>query len=133
MRSMESLLKNRITEQGRHGQLGKNQRGFCEGKSCLPDVPEIHNDVSDVSKQTDKGHPGEVTCLQFQKNFEKVGLQRLFKKKGYKRPQKKLDTEGQEAKGRTYCHFPGCRRVKWCPLRISATTVFIFHHFPCGT
>lgn len=79
---MESLLKNRITEQGRHGQLGKNQCGFCEGKSCLPDVPEIHNDVSDVSKQTDKGHPGEVTCLQFQKTLKKLVSKGYLRKRG---------------------------------------------------
>lgn len=95
---MESLLKNRITEQGRHGQLDKNQCGFCEGKSCVPDGPEIHNDVSDVSKQTDKGHPGEVTCLQFQKNFEKVNLQSLFLKKGYKRAQKNLILKDRKQK-----------------------------------
>lgn len=92
---MESILKNRITEQGRHSQLGKNQCGFCEGKSCVPDVLEIHKDVS---KHTDKGHPGEVTCLEFQKTFEKVGLQRLFKKQGYKRQQKNLRLKDRKQK-----------------------------------
>lgn len=32
---MESILKNRITEQARHSKLGKSLYGFCEGKSCL--------------------------------------------------------------------------------------------------
>lgn len=63
---MESILKNRITEQARHGQLGKNQRGFHEGKSCLPDLLEIHKDVS---KHTNKEHPAEVMSLKFQKKL----------------------------------------------------------------
>lgn len=95
---MESILKNRITEQARHGQLGKNQRGFNEGKSRLPDLSEIHKDVG---KHTDKEHPEEVMSLEFKKKFEKVKLLSCLRNKVTRDKKKPLETEGQEAKGST--------------------------------
>ena len=55
--------------------LRETQHGFRKGKSCLTNLLEFLEDVTNI---VDKGEEADVLYLDFQKAFDKVAHERLF-------------------------------------------------------
>lgn len=74
----ESLLKDRIVYHlDTHKLVNQSQHGFMKGKSCLTNLLEFLEDVTD---KIDKGEPVDVIYLDFAKAFDKVPKHRLIAK-----------------------------------------------------
>ncbi|CAM4592116.1 unnamed protein product, partial [Lepidochelys kempii] len=73
---VETLVKNKIVRHiEKHKLLCKSQHGFCKGRSCLTNLLEF---LEGVNKHVNKGDPGNIVYLDFQKAFDKVPHQRLL-------------------------------------------------------
>ena len=75
---LESIVKDSIIDHVRRYRLIKNsQHGFLKGRSCLTNLLEF---LEVVSNYIDQGHPVDVIYLDFQKAFDKVPHKRLMMK-----------------------------------------------------
>ncbi|CAM4529159.1 unnamed protein product [Caretta caretta] len=73
---VETIVKNKIGRHiEKHKLLCKSQHGFCKGRSCLTNLLEF---LEGVNKHVNKGDPGDIVYLDFQKAFDKVPHQRLL-------------------------------------------------------
>ena len=78
MQVLESFLKDSINEHLTKYQLiGETQHGFTKGRSCLTNLLEF---LEDVTEYVDQGNPVDVVYLDFQKAFDKVPHGRLLVK-----------------------------------------------------
>jgi len=57
--------------------IRESQHGFTKGRSCLTNLLEFMEEVTD---KLDNGKPFDIIYLDFLKAFDKVPNQRLFKK-----------------------------------------------------
>jgi len=60
-----------------HGKTGQSQHGFIKGRSCLTNMLEF---FEEVTNRIDQGEPMDVIYLDFQKAVEKVLHRRLLSK-----------------------------------------------------
>eukprot|EP00061_Rhincodon_typus_P004499 g22747.t1 len=71
-------LKGEIAEHLEvHGKIGLGQHGFVNGRSCLTNLLEF---FAEALSKLDKGEPGDVIYLDFQKAFDKEAHRRLLNK-----------------------------------------------------
>jgi hypothetical protein len=76
---LESIIWDSIVDHlDRNKLINKTQHGFVRGRSCLTNLLEF---LEDVTEYVDQGSPVDVIYLDFQKAFDKVPHQRLLKKK----------------------------------------------------
>ena len=75
---LESLVRDGIIDHVRRYKLIKDsQHGFLKGRSCLTNLLEL---LEYVSNFIDQGHPVDAICLDSQKAFDKVPHRRLMLK-----------------------------------------------------
>ena len=75
---MESVIKNSILKHlDKHSLIKDSQHGFTKGRSCLTNLIDFMEVVTDI---LDDGDPVDVIYLDFAKAFDKVPYERLFKK-----------------------------------------------------
>ena len=75
---LESILKESIVVHlSAHSLLNVSQHGFLSNKSCLTNLLEFLEYVTDA---VDQGKPVDVIYLDFQKAFDKVPHRRLLAK-----------------------------------------------------
>jgi hypothetical protein len=75
---LESIIRDSIVNHlDRNKLIYKTQHGFVKGRSCLTNLLEF---LEDVTEYVDQGSPVDVIYLDFQKAFDKVPHQRLLKK-----------------------------------------------------
>ena len=75
---LESIIKDNILcHLDKHSLIKSSQHGFTKGKSCLTNLLEF---MEEVTENLDVGIPVDVIYLDFAKAFDKVPFQRLFKK-----------------------------------------------------
>ncbi|MCG8032216.1 MAG: hypothetical protein JAZ03_08575 [Candidatus Thiodiazotropha taylori] len=75
---MEKIIRNAIVQHMTDNNLfNPSQHGFIKGKSCLTQLLEF---IEDVSQAIDDGYNVDVIYLDFKKAFDKVPHQRLLLK-----------------------------------------------------
>ena len=75
---LEALLRDTIVEHLQiHKLINASQHGFVKGRSCLTNLLEFLEDVTDL---IDEGEPVDIIYLDFQKAFDKVPHKRLLQK-----------------------------------------------------
>lgn len=75
---LEKIIKINVTQHlDRHGLINNNQHGFREGKSCLTNLLDYLEFVTDM---VDKGNDMDVIYLDFSKAFDKVSHKMLVEK-----------------------------------------------------
>ena len=75
---LEAILKDSLVDHlSAHSLLNVSQHGFLSKKSCLSNLLEFLEYVTDA---VDQGKPVVVIYLDFQKAFDKVPHQRLLAK-----------------------------------------------------
>jgi hypothetical protein len=75
---LESTIWDSIVDHlDRNKLIYKTQHGFVRGRSCLTNLLEF---LEDVTEYVDQGSPVDVIYLDLQKAFDKVPHQRLLKK-----------------------------------------------------
>src|SRR5260221_11311077 len=75
---LESIIKdNIINHLNKNNLINSSQHGFTERKSCLTNLLEF---LDSVTNCVDQGHPVDVIYLDLQKAFDKVPHERLLLK-----------------------------------------------------
>ena len=75
---MESIVKDKIQQHvDDHSALSQKQHGFSKGKSCLTNLLETFEDITD---SLDRGDGVDVVFLDYQKAFDSVLHRRLLSK-----------------------------------------------------
>jgi ribonucleases P/MRP protein subunit RPP40 len=75
---LEKIIKTQISDFLENNKLiHETQHGFRRGKSCLTNLIEFSETISDY---VDSGSPVDIIYLDFQKAFDKVSHHRLIKK-----------------------------------------------------
>jgi ribonucleases P/MRP protein subunit RPP40 len=75
---MESILKDVMVKHLERANLIRDsQHGFTRGRSCLTNLLEF---FEDVTEHLDEGKPVDIIYLDFSKAFDKVPHERLFSK-----------------------------------------------------
>ena len=75
---LEALLRDTIVEHLQiHKLINASQHGFVKGRSCLTNLLEF---LEDVTNLIDEGKPVDIIYLDFQKAFDKVPHKRLLQK-----------------------------------------------------
>ena len=75
---MEAVIKDKIQEHvGNHCAQSDKQHGFSKGKSCLTNLLETFEEITD---NLDKGNGVDIVFLDYQKAFDSVQHRRLLSK-----------------------------------------------------
>ena len=77
-KALEKIVRRSImTHLTENNMLSKHQHGFCEGKSCLTNLLEALDDITNL---IDDGIPVDEVFLDFRKAFDRVSHERLLYK-----------------------------------------------------
>ena len=75
---MEAVIKDKIQEHvDNHCALSEKQHGFSKGKSCLTNLLETFEEITD---NLDRGNGVDIVFLDYQKAFDSVPHRRLLSK-----------------------------------------------------
>ena len=75
---LETLIKDRIGKHlNKYKRIKGSQHGFTKGSSCLTNILEFYEAVSDW---VDEGKAVDIVYIDFQKAFDKVPHRRLLAK-----------------------------------------------------